>query len=232
MMSFRAAIAAFVLMIGAGIFVPALASAQVITDERLWTNLSLQERQGTESPWRWSAEFSLRTHDGIDDVDVFVMRGLFGYDLSERTSLSLGFAVIPSFPVTGGTLVEKRLFEQYVWSGHSGGGALALRTRFEQRWAEGNTGLVWRLRHQVRYTRPFSPASRFSFFAYDEIFFHANKTARYVRGLEQNRASGGISRTLSGHVRLEVSYLNQFSRVVTGPDRVNHILSVGTVVAF
>jgi uncharacterized protein DUF2490 len=228
----RAAVAALSLVVaGVGVLAPAPASAQVITDERLWTNLSLQERQGTESPWRWSGEFVLRTRDGVDAVDVFVMRGLVGYDVTEHSSASVGFGLIPSFPASGGTLLEKRLFEQYLWSGRSLGGTLALRTRFEQRWAEGNSGLVWRLRHQVRYMRPMPANSRYSLVGYEEFFFHANETTRYVRGFEQNRVFGGISRTINERLRIEVGYLNQFSRSVSGPNRVNHILSVGTIVA-
>ncbi|HYN06308.1 MAG TPA: DUF2490 domain-containing protein [Vicinamibacterales bacterium] len=231
MTSCRAALAAL-LITGAGVVTPAPAWAQVVTDERLWTNLSLQERQGTESPWRWSSEFVLRTREGLDEVDVVVMRGLVGYDLTERSSASVGFGLIPSFPASGGTLLEKRLFEQYLWSGRSLGGLLALRTRFEQRWAEANSGLVWRLRQQARYTRPMAPRSRYSLVVWEEIFFHANKTVRYVRGFEQNRVFGGISRTMSDRVRIDIGYLNQFSRSASGPNRLNHILSAGTVVAF
>jgi hypothetical protein len=231
MTSCRAALAALIIT-GAGVVTPAPASAQVITDERVWANLSLQERQGTESPWRWSGEFAVRTREGVDEVDVVIMRGLVGYDLTARSSISVGFGLIPSFPVAGGTLLEKRLFEQYLWSGQSLGGSLASRTRLEQRWAEGNSGLVWRLRHQVRYSRPITPRSRYSLVGWDEIFFHANRTVRYVRGFEQNRVFGGISRTLTDRVRIEIGYLNQFSRSVIGPNRLNHILSVGTVLVF
>lgn len=211
---------------------PSVVSAQVITDERLWTNLSVQERSGTESPWRWAGELVLRTREGVDDLDVFVVRGIIGYDLSERSSGGVGFAVVPSFPLSGGTVVEKRLFEQYLWSGRGLGGAVTLRTRLEQRWIEGNTGLAWRVRQQLRYSRPIVPRSRFSWVGSEEIIVHANQTARYDRGLDQNRAFGGISRTISEQVRIEIGYLNQYSHSVTGPNRINHILSVGTTVVF
>ena len=206
--------------------------AQVITDERLWANVSVQERSGTESPWRWSGEFVLRTRDGVDDLDVLVGRGIIGYDVTDRSSGWVGFAVIPSFPVSGGTVLEKRLFQQYLWSGRGLGGSVTLRTRLEQRWTEGNTGLAWRVRQQVRYSRPFAPRSRFSWVGTEEIIVHANETARYDRGLDQNRAFGGISRTISEQVRIEIGYLNQYSHSVIGPDRMNHILSVGTTMTF
>ena len=208
------------------------ATAQVVTDGRLWTNLSIQERQGTDSPWRWSGEFVLRTRDGVDDLDVLVLRGLLGYDLTSRSSTWMGFAVVPSFPVGGGTLVEKRLFEQYLWSGHSLGGSVALRTRLEQRWAETNNGLAWRVRQQVRYVRPFSPGSPYSFVATEEFIAHLNDTTRYDRGFDQNRAFGGISRTVNAKMRFEAGYLNQYQDSLMGPDRLNHILSITTAITF
>ena len=208
------------------------ATAQVVTDGRLWTNLSIQERQGTDSPWRWSGEFVLRTRDGVDDLDVLVGRGLLGYDLTTRSSAWMGFAVVPSFPVVGGTLWEKRLFEQYLWSGRGLGGSLALRTRLEQRWAEANDGLAWRVRQQVRYVRPFSPGSHYSLVATEEFIAHVNDTSRYDRGFDQNRAFGGISRTVNAKVRVEAGYLNQYQHSLVGPDRLNHILSITTAIAF
>jgi hypothetical protein len=208
------------------------ASAQVITDGRLWTNLSIQERQGTDSPWRWAGEFVLRTRDGVDDLDVIVGRGALGYDLTDRSSAWLGFGVIPSFPIAGGTQVEKRLFEQYLWSGRGLGGSLALRTRLEQRWAETNSGLAWRVRQQVRYVRPFSSGSHYALVATEEFLAHLNDTRRYDQGFDQNRVFGGISRTVNARLRFEAGYLNQFQHSIAGPDRLNHILSITTTLAF
>ena len=158
--------------------------------------------------------------------------GIVGYDLTDRSSGWVGFAVIPSFPVLRGTVVEKRLFEQYLWSGRGLGGTVTLRTRFEQRWTEGNTGLAWRVRQQVRFSRPFAPRSRFSWVGTEEIHFHANDTARYDCGFDQNRVFAGISRTVKENVRFEIGYLNQYARSVIGPNRMNHILSVGTTMTF
>jgi hypothetical protein len=208
------------------------AAAQVITDGRLWTNLGVQERQGTDSPWRWAGEFVLRTRDGVDELDVVVGRGMLGYDLTVRSSAWTGFAVVPSFPATGGTLIEKRLFEQYLWSGHGLGGSLAFRTRLEQRWAEGNSGLAWRVRQQMRYVRPISPGSHYSLVATEEIIAHVNDTTRYDRGFDQNRVFGGISRTVNAKVRFEAGYLNHYQHSLAGPNRLNHILSVTTAMTF
>jgi hypothetical protein len=212
--------------------VVAPASAQVLTDERLWANLSVQARPGTGSPWRWSGEFVLRTREGIDDLDTLVFRGIIGYDLTDRSSTWLGFALVPSFPASAGTILEKRLFTQYTWSGRGLGGSVGLRSRLEQRWAEGNSGLAWRVRQQVRYSRPIAPQSRFSWVGTEEIVVHLNETARYDQGLDQHRAFGGVSQAISPGVRVEVGYLNHYSHSVSGPNRMNHVLSIGTTVAF
>ena len=220
------------LAVSQSLMVVAPARAQVITDERLWTNLVIQERSGTASPWRWAGDVVLRTRQGVDELDTLVFRGIIGYDLTDRSNVGAGFAVVPSFPVLGGTVIEKRLFTQYLWSGRGLGGSVALRTRLEQRWTEGNSGLAWRVRQQVRYSRPMAPQSRFSWVGTDEIIFHLNETTRYDRGLDQHRAFGGISRTINPTVRIEIGYLNQYSHSVIGPNRMNHVVSIGTSVTF
>ena len=79
--------------------------------------------------------------------------------------------------------------------------------------------------------RPITPDGRYALVGYDEIQIHLNGTLRYDRGFDQNRAFGGISRTVTQKVRIEIGYLNQYLHSVIGPDRLNHILSVGTVLA-
>jgi hypothetical protein len=128
--------------------------------------------------------------------------------------------------------VGQRLFEQYLWSGRGLGGSIALRTRLEQRWADGNDGLAWRVRQQVRYVRPFSPGSHYSLVATEEFIAHVNDTQRYARGFDQNRAFGGISRAVNAKMRFEAGYLNQYQHSLVGRDRLNHILSIATAIAF
>lgn len=208
------------------------ASAQTVTDGRAWTGLSLQERPDTPSPWRWAVDSLLRTRDGVAEVDVVGVRGTLGHDLTSRSSLWAGYAVASSFPTSGGTTIEHRIFQQYLWNGRAAGGAVTLRTRLEQRRIEGNSGVLWRFRQQVRYSRPVRQGSRFALVGSEEIFLHGNETSKYDRGLDQNRAFAGFGRTVSASVRVEAGYLNQFSHSRSGPDRLNHILSVGASVTY
>ena len=211
---------------------PIPADAQTITDERIWLGLILQERAGTESPWRWSVESLLRTRDGASTVDVVSVRPVVGYDVTSRSSLWVGYAWSPSFPPSGGTSIEQRLYQQYIWSGRVMRHALSSRTRLEQRFIEGNSGVLVRLRQQVRVSRPLRAGSRISITVYDELLVHLNTTRRARRGVDQNRAFGGIGVAIRTNVRLETGYLNQFSPGRGSPGRMNHVLSTVLTLGF
>jgi len=58
--------------------------AQTITDGRVWWNVTVQERAGTKSPWRWYMETQGRHRDGTSDVDQMLLRPAVGYDLTSR----------------------------------------------------------------------------------------------------------------------------------------------------
>lgn len=208
------------------------AFAQTVTDERIWSTLTLQERQATPSPWRWSSDLALRSRDGLDAVDVFAVRLTVGYDLTDRSSVWAGYVHSAMFRDPGATVFERRPFQQYLWTGAAAGGALSFRTRLEQRSIEGSSGILWRVRQQVRYSRAISRGSRWTLVGWEEIFLHANANERYDRGLDQNRAFAGIGCAVSAGLRLEAGYLSQFGQSRAGPDRLNHVLSIGAAVVF
>jgi len=203
-----------------------------VTDGRVWAGLVLQERSGTTSPWRWIVDVPVRTRDGVDAVDLTGVRPAIGYDLSSRSSVWAGYAIVGSFPASGGTIVEHRVFQQLLWARPLAGTLASLRTRLEQRSIEGNSGLSWRVRQQLRVSRPVQRGSRVFLVGWDEVFFHLNTTDRYTKGLDQNRFFAGLGRSLSGAVRFEVGYANQYSRSRSGPNRMNHVLSAVLGAAF
>jgi hypothetical protein len=222
-------VVAFVGVLGASAVSPA--SAQIVTDGRVWASISLQERSNTSSAWRWGADAFVRTRDGVGGVDSSAGRFMIGYDVTSRSSLWAGYNAGGVFPSSGGVTVEQRVFQQHVWTAPAGSGGVSLRLRLEQRFIEGNSGAAWRLREQVRFSRPIAGGGRFALVVWDEIFLHLNETSRLDRGLDQNRVFAGLSRAVAG-VRLEVGYLNQFSHSRAGPNRVNHVLSSGASMTF
>jgi hypothetical protein len=201
------------------------ATAQTITDGRVWTTVSLQGRPAAAAPWRWASDVTLRSRDGLDALDVLVGRLMALYDLTTTASIGAGYVLSNTYPAGLGTTTEHRLFQQFQWQTRGGVATVAFRTRVEERSIEGNNTWALRLRQQVRVTRPLA-ATRFSLVGWDEIAVHANATTRYARGLDQNRAFAGLGITMPANTRLEAGYLNHFSRSRTGPDRMNHVLAL------
>ena len=211
---------------------PPPAAGQTLIDERLWTAIVLQERPGTESPWKWSFDALARSRNGVNDLDVMAFRPTIAFDLTSRSSVGGGYAWSPAFPTAGGVNHEHRLFQQYIWAGRAGASSVTLRTRLEQRFIEGNNGMLARLRQQARISRPLRSGSRISLVGYDEILFHLNDTSRSPRGVDQNRAFGGLGFAFTPAARVEAGYLNQFSPGHGGRSRMNHVLSTSATFAF
>lgn len=201
------------------------ATAQTVTDERVWWNLTAQERAGTPSPWRWYFELQGRMRNGVDALDQLLVRPAVGRDLTARSSLWLGYGYTPSYPEVGDVLTENRVWQQYLWAGPGLGSVLQWRSRLEERWIEDNDRMAWRFRQFWRLTRQLSShAGGTTFVAWDELFVHLNDTARTSAGFDQNRAFAGVGFGAGRHARIEVGYLNQAIRPASGPDRENHIL--------
>jgi hypothetical protein len=209
------------------------ARAQTVTDERVWFTLTLQEPGNAGSPWRWTFETYFRGRNGIDELDSMGVRPTLIYAVTPHSSVGGGYALVPSFPVTGGTLIENRVYGQYAWSTAAAGGTLAFRTRMEARFLENNNGTAGRFRQQVRFTHPFRKGSRSSWSVYDEVFVHTADTTRTPRGVDSNRFYGGVAIAMPHALRVELGYINQFSPGHRGaPDRLYHILSSALAVSF
>lgn len=208
------------------------AAGQTLTDERVWTGVSVQGRPARDSPWRWQGEGQVRTRDRSSEIDQLIGRIALGRDLPGHTNAFLGYTRAATLVSGGGTTGEHRVFEQFTWTHGGARGAVSFRTRFEQRFIENNSGMSTRVREQFRVSRPWSAGSRTTIVGWDEVMFHANTTTRNARGFDQNRAFVGLGRGLGGPARLEIGYLNQFIRSHVGPDHANHVLSAILSLAF
>lgn len=214
-----------VLALSTAFFPAAPVPAQILTDERVWWNATVQKRSGTPSPWRWYFEVQGRMRDGIDALDQLLVRPAVGYDLTSRSSVWLGYGYTPGFPASGGTLTEHRSYQQHLWSASFSKHQVGLRSRLEQRDIEGNDGLAWRFRHQARVTRTVKPG-RLTASVSNELLFHLNTTRRTAAGFDQNRIFGGLGVILKPSARIEAGYLHQYINSLSGPNRSNHVASI------
>jgi len=212
-----------------GVFLSALllcqataASAQTVSDGRVWWNVTFQERAGTASPWRWYLELQGRYRDGISDSDQFILRPAVGFDLTGRSSLWAGYGYIGTYPAGGDTVDENRAWQQYLWNGPALGGIAQWRSRLEQRAIEGNDGTAWRARQFWRLTKPVAARAGLAVVVWDEIFVHLNDTLRTSGGFDQNRLFAGVGLNAGRQGRFEVGYLNQAIEGGSGVDRRHH----------
>jgi hypothetical protein len=208
------------------------AAAQTITDGRAWLTVTVQGRPGPESPWRWSLDAIARSREGVGELDVTTVRPMLIYAASTRTSVGGGYALVSSYRTSGGVATEHRVFGLIGWTAPAAGGTLSMRVRFEDRMIESNSGMVWRLRPQARFSHPIRPGSRVALVGSDELSVHLNTTTRYPRGIDQNRGFAGLSTAWSPHLRTEIGYLNQFLPGHGAASRMNHIVSTTITAAF
>ena len=95
----------------------------------------------------------------------------------------------------------------------------------EERFFEGNDGVVVRGRQQVRFSWPVSASGSRSLVVADEVFAHGNTTARTSRGFDSNRLFGGMRLAVRPGADIEVGYVHVYARSRSGPNRVSHVLS-------
>lgn len=198
--------------------------AQTLTDERVWWNLTFQERAGTASPWRWYMEVQGRYRDGVADGDQLILRPAVGFDITPRSSLWAGYGYIATYLPTGDTLPEHRAWQQYFWVGPTLGGTAQWRSRLEQRAIEGNDATAWRARQFVRLTRPVARRAGLAIVVWDEVFIHLNDTTRTTQGFDQNRLFVGIGINATRRGRFEIGYVNQAIRGGSAADRRHHVV--------
>jgi len=221
---------------------PAAAGAR--EDFRIWGNVTSIANLGRLDPrldkWRWWMEGQGRWRDGGDALDQGLVRTGVGYALTDRASVWLGYAYIPTFPEARRTINEHRIWQQLTLTDSAPFGDLTSRSRLEQRFIQNIDPVEWRFREFIRFSRPIAEGSPFSFIVWDEVFVRLNATTPTVRaGFDQNRGFAGIGYSFDKHARLEVGYLNQLiqtfvqTRTRRATDlRMNHILSMSLFLNF
>lgn len=221
-----AALLALLMMLGvAGRALAQTPVRETVTDERVWFVLVMQTRADRPGPWRYSVENIIRTRDGINAIDVLGVRPIVNYVIDKHSTVGGGFGMVMYTPATT-SLIEQRLFQQYIFTTKLWRGTFTVRERLEERFIEGNSGMAARLRQQFRYSMPIRTGSKFSIVGYDELFLHLNDTTATDQGVDQNRIFGGIGQTINASMRYEVGYLNQYAPAhgAVAP-RMNHVLS-------
>ncbi len=219
--------------------VPALAPVARAADDDsgLWLAALGQGSFGapgtTAGRVRWWLDLQARWRDGGDDLDTTIVRPALGYAPTPSVVLHAGYALVTTHPAgPAGEATEHRPWQQLTWTLPVTAVAVTSRTRLEQRFPEGTGEAGHRLRQFVRATRRARDGGAAYLTAYDEVFVELNDTGWGQRaGIRQNRAFAGLGWFIDRERRtaVEVGYLNQWIDR-SGPDRVNHVLSLNLFV--
>ena len=209
-----------------------------VEDYNLWFHYSLTGPLGSSqngaTPWRYTFDSPNRFGDNARRFSQGVWRGGIGYTLTPQWSVWVGYGYSDTdVPYTRTPFGEHRPFQQVTWTGQQGKFSLNFRHRLEQRLPDTGRDTGLRTRHQLRALHPVAGEPHLSLVFANEIFFNLNATDYGARrGLDQNRAFGGLGWKWSEIVRTETGYLNHYTRRPGRDGRMNHVWLINVALTF
>jgi hypothetical protein len=176
-------------------------------------------------------DVQLRITDGADRLGQVLLRPAVGYRITPSDTLFLGYAYVRTEPLNGTPTDEHRMFQQALVRvvGGPGKTTVTFRTRLEQRWLEGRSGMGWRLRQQVRLETPV--AKGLNAIVWAEPFVNFDTTSWGQRaGFDQLRGFAGVGVPIARGIAIEAGYSGQYVNRFNAPDRMNHIGSLSLTI--
>lgn len=219
---------ALALALAAAAALPQAARAE--DDAQVWSSISISAPIAGRLTGSFDA--NTRAYDNASYVGHAQARGFLGWKFSPNFTLGGGYSYVRSENVAGVVSHENRIFQQASYAlANWDGIKLTGRTRLEQRMFSNSDGTSHRLRQQIKLTIPLEGPDGLHAIAHTEGYFQLNeKPEGTSKGLSQIRTFAGLGIPLVKHLVLEAGYLNQ--AVVAGDKRMNHVLSLGLVVAY
>ncbi len=201
----------------------ASAASPLKTDTQSWTVMILQGQ--INEHFRGYLEIQPRFSEDSSDNDRLIIRPAAIYSLSSELTLWAGYAAVGNL---GDGTWEHRTWQQLQHEKEFGGVILINRSRFEQRFLNGEDDVAFRLRHMIRALYPFTEDKTWAVVFSDEVFFNLNSVGTSLpAGFDQNRAFLGVNHRLDEHWRVEFGYLNNWiPRPGDQQDKLNHALLI------
>ncbi len=171
----------------------------------------------------------IRLYEDTDGFSQSLVRPALGWGIFDSGALWVGYNWIHTRPPTGPSFEEHQVWEQFTWSEPAGSFTRLWRTRFEQRFSEKGDDVGLRLRQLFKSTIPIRKGSRFSIAGWDEVFFHLRDTDWGLdAGFDQNRFFIGMAWNYAPSFggTVELGYMNLYIDHATGPNALNHVVSV------
>lgn len=215
----------------AAVTLAAPARAQSGSDFQLWTALFVNGPAAENSRLLVWFDGHARFADDASDLGVSILRPGLGWRVSDRLDLWAGYARVVSRRDGAPNIEENRIWQQATYPvAELFGGALAGRTRLEQRFRETGEDTGWRVRQFLRWERRFA-GSPVSALVSNELFVNFNDADwGQQSGFDQNRFFAGGAWRFSRKARFEGGYLNNYLNVAGPGGQTNHNISVALFV--
>jgi len=203
------------------LFLAASAHAQTVHQSSGW--LFLLNNTKISNKWGVYTDVQVRSADKWAEVRNFLFRPGITYYANSKNELTLGYALIQTFPHVEGSrdnlLTEHRIWEQYVYKHKTARTIIAQhRFRLEQRFIErsGKDQLfAQRFRYFTRFIIPLEKGAKnfeegFFVALQNELFFNVqHKDELNHKLFDQNRAYIAAGYRANKHLDIEAGYLNQ-----------------------
>lgn len=190
-----------------------------------------------------TSDVQFRSSDDWQFVRNVLIRPGLTYYINPKSNATVGYAFIGSYnrlpDPAKNTLVESRIWEQYIYNMKFGQVSLQNRFRLEQRFIERQTDNIFsqRLRYFARLIVPLAKQeaafSKGVFAALqNEIFLNIQNKDKLNNSLfDQNRVYGAIGYRFSSKFDLEAGYLNQYVNGATS-DISNNVIQLAAYTRF
>ncbi len=159
--------------------------------------------------WDYYLEFQPRADFDQLNRSRVLLRPAVVYNLNQSQSIWAGVLQQTDDILK---LTEFRTWQQYQRIDQTQKVIFLNRTRFEQRFKEGETDIGLRLRHMLRAQIPAGDESQWSVVLFDEVFWGFNENgSQAMRGFDQNRFFAGLRFDGPERTFVEFGVLNQFT---------------------
>jgi hypothetical protein len=162
--------------------------------------------------WNLHHEVQYRNYDAIGDLEQLLLRAGFGYNLTDKSNILMGYGFIASENYIDDSDIkvkvsEHRIFQQFTAKQTVKKMSLTHRYRFEQRFIEDDFRV--RFRYFLSLAHPLFKINESDnnvyFSSYNEIFLNGDSAI-----FDRNRLFLGLGVGLNKNLKLELGYMNQF----------------------
>jgi len=161
-----------------------------------------------DTKWNIHNEVQYRNYNVIGDLEQLLLRTGLGYTFNEgKNNVLLGYGYILSENYIDNTddketVIEHRIFQQFISTQTIGSVKLNHRYRFEQRFVEDDFKL--RVRYFLGLNIPFEKTNKYYLSAYNELFLNTENVI-----FDRNRIYFGLGFKVSDNIKIETGYMSQ-----------------------